>query len=94
MGEWLVRNGLALDWPQYSKGRYAAAEREADRSGRGMWAGSYVEPWFVAASRRAALRPAVRMIQTHILERAFKRRLGASTVENVGVSWCDLCDSR
>ena len=44
LGEWLVRNGLALDWPQYSKGRYVAAERDADRSGRGMWAGSYVEP--------------------------------------------------
>jgi endonuclease YncB( thermonuclease family) len=34
IGEWLVRNGLALDWPQYSKGRYASAQREADRSGR------------------------------------------------------------
>ena len=45
LGEWLVRNGLALDWPQYSKGKYAPAQREADRSGRGMWAGSYVEPW-------------------------------------------------
>jgi endonuclease YncB( thermonuclease family) len=22
LSEWLVRNGLALDWPQYSKGRY------------------------------------------------------------------------
>ena len=22
LGEWLVRNGLALDWPQCSKGRY------------------------------------------------------------------------
>jgi hypothetical protein len=33
-------------------------------------------------------------MQTHILERAFTQRLGASTVENVGVSWCDLCDSR
>ena len=45
IGEWLVRNGLALDWPQYSKGKYGSAQREADRSGRGMWAGSYVEPW-------------------------------------------------
>src|SRR6185312_14746632 len=26
LGEWLVRNGLALDWPQYSRGRYAAAQ--------------------------------------------------------------------
>jgi len=44
LGEWLVRNGLALDWPQYSKGRYAAVQREADRAGRGGWAGSYVAP--------------------------------------------------
>ena len=41
-GEWLVRNGLALDWPQYSKGKYASAQRESDRSGRGMWAGRAV----------------------------------------------------
>src|SRR6478672_7271742 len=26
LGEWLVHNGLALDWPQYSKGRYEAAQ--------------------------------------------------------------------
>ena len=25
IADWLVRNGLALDWPQYSKGGYAAA---------------------------------------------------------------------
>src|SRR6516164_8627538 len=31
LGEWLVRNGLALDWPQYSKGRYHEAQREAER---------------------------------------------------------------
>src|ERR1700747_2067052 len=24
LGEWLVRSGFALDWPQYSKGRYGA----------------------------------------------------------------------
>ena len=57
LGEWLVRNGLALDWPQYSKGRYAAAERDADRSGRGMWAGSYVEPWLFRACIRAGGTP-------------------------------------
>jgi endonuclease YncB( thermonuclease family) len=45
LGEWLVRNGLALDWPQYSKGRYDAAQRDAEHAGRGMWKGSYVEPW-------------------------------------------------
>ena len=25
LGEWLVKSGLALDWPQFSKGRYEAA---------------------------------------------------------------------
>jgi endonuclease YncB( thermonuclease family) len=45
LGEWLVRSGFALDWPQYSKGRYGAAQRDAERAGRGIWAGSYVAPW-------------------------------------------------
>jgi len=57
LGEWLVRNGLALDWPHYSKARYAAAERDADRSGRGMWAGSYVEPWLFRRCIRAGGTP-------------------------------------
>jgi endonuclease YncB( thermonuclease family) len=26
LGEWLVQNGLALDWPQYSKGKWRATE--------------------------------------------------------------------
>src|SRR5258707_7354913 len=29
---WLVRNGLALDWPQYSKGKYGGAQREAEHA--------------------------------------------------------------
>ncbi|BBC01962.1 MULTISPECIES: thermonuclease family protein [Bradyrhizobium] len=45
LGEWLVRRGLALDWPQYSKRKYSAAQREAEHAQRGMWEGSYVEPW-------------------------------------------------
>jgi hypothetical protein len=32
LGEWLVRNGFALDWPQYSKGRYDGAQRDAEPS--------------------------------------------------------------
>ena len=58
LGEWLVRNGLALDWPQYSKGRYAAVQREAEQAGRGVWAGSYVEPWLYRACVRAQGSPA------------------------------------
>lgn len=57
LGEWLVSNGLALDWPRYSGGRYRAAQRDADRSGRGMWAGSYVEPWLYRACIRSGGTP-------------------------------------
>ena len=34
IADWLVRNGLALDWPRYSKGDYADAQAEAKREQR------------------------------------------------------------
>ena len=58
IGEWLVQNGLALDWPQGSKGRYDAAQRNAERAGRGIWKGSYVEPWLYRVCVRASGSPA------------------------------------
>jgi endonuclease YncB( thermonuclease family) len=58
LGEWLVRNGLALDWPQYSNGRYDAAQRDAEHVGRGIWKGSYVEPWLYRVCIRASGTPA------------------------------------
>lgn len=58
LGEWLVGEGLALDWPRYSKGRYGAIQRQAESAGRGMWAGTYVEPWEYRACVRAGGRPA------------------------------------
>jgi endonuclease YncB( thermonuclease family) len=57
LGEWLVRKGLALDWSQYSKGRYGGAQRDAEHAGRGIWKGSYVEPWLYRACIRASGRP-------------------------------------
>src|ERR1700693_4424994 len=57
LGEGLVRNGLALDWPQYSRGRYDAVQREAEHAGRGMWAGSYVEPWLFRVCIRRGGKP-------------------------------------
>jgi endonuclease YncB( thermonuclease family) len=57
LAEWLVRNGLALDWPQYSNGRYDKAQRDADHAGRGIWAGSYVEPWLFRACVRQRGKP-------------------------------------
>ena len=57
LGEWLVRNGLALDWPKYSKGRYDVAQRDADRAGRGMWKGIYVSPWLYRVCIRQGGKP-------------------------------------
>ena len=55
---WLVRQGLALDWPQYSKGKHDTEQHDAERAGRGMWAGSYVEPWRYRACMRTSVDPA------------------------------------
>ena len=57
LGDWLVRNGLALDWPQYSKRKYDDVQREAEQAGRGMWAGSYVEPWLFRVCIRQGGKP-------------------------------------
>jgi endonuclease YncB( thermonuclease family) len=58
LAEWLVRNGLALDWPKYSKGKYAEAQRDAKHAGRGiLWDGTYVEPWLFRACIRSGGRP-------------------------------------
>src|SRR6267142_5483013 len=62
LGEWLVRNGLALDWPQYSKGRYDDAQRDAERAGRGIWKGQ--------------LRRAVALSRLHPRERKAVRLFG------------------
>lgn len=58
LGEWLVRRGLALDWPQYSRGKYGADQRAAEKGGNGIWKGSYVEPWLYRVCIRAGGRPA------------------------------------
>jgi endonuclease YncB( thermonuclease family) len=57
LGEWLVRNGLAIDWPEYSKGKFDAIQREAEHAGRGIWKGSYVEPWQYRTCIRAGGSP-------------------------------------
>ena len=57
LGERPVRTLLPFTWPQRSIERYAAAERDADRAGRGMWAGSYVAPWLFRVCIRAGGTP-------------------------------------
>jgi len=58
LGQWLVSNGLALDWPNYSKGMYGAVQHEAELAGRGIWSGSYVQPWLYRFCIKAGGRPA------------------------------------
>jgi endonuclease YncB( thermonuclease family) len=53
LARWLVRSGLALDWPQYSRGAYAADQASAASDGAGMFAGSYTNPWTYRACRQA-----------------------------------------
>ena len=57
LGKWLVRNGLALDWPRYSKGKYDESQRDAEHAGRGVWKGSFVEPWLFRACIKRGGRP-------------------------------------
>lgn len=40
----LVRQGWALEYQQYSDGRYADEQREAQSAKRGLWAGAFIEP--------------------------------------------------
>src|SRR5258705_8485908 len=57
LAAWLVRKGLALDWPTYSKGKYDKAQRDAEHPGRGIWAGSSVGPWLVQPCVRQGGKP-------------------------------------
>lgn len=57
LAEWLVRNGYALDWPKYSKGRFAEFQKLAEKEERGIWAGSFTPPW----NYRACVKKRVRV---------------------------------
>jgi endonuclease YncB( thermonuclease family) len=41
----LVRQGWAVEYGQYSDGRYSEEETEARQAKRGLWVGSFVKPW-------------------------------------------------
>ena len=44
MAAWLVRNGWALDRPEYSKGSDAGPQREAATARAGIWQGDFEKP--------------------------------------------------
>jgi endonuclease YncB( thermonuclease family) len=44
LNDWLVRQGLALAYVQYSL-RYKKSEEQARNESKGLWAGAFVAPW-------------------------------------------------
>lgn len=44
INQWLVRQGLAINFEPYSKGRFLPDEEQARSAVRGMWAGCFVWP--------------------------------------------------
>jgi endonuclease YncB( thermonuclease family) len=58
IGHWLVLNGLAIDWPTYSLGKYADAQADAEVHQRGIWSGSFAKPWAFRACLRSGGRVA------------------------------------
>lgn len=57
MAEWLVGNGLALDWPRYSHRRYRSIQDSARREEKGIWAGTWTPPWEYRACVAGGGRP-------------------------------------
>jgi endonuclease YncB( thermonuclease family) len=43
-----------LDWPKYSKGKYADVQNAAKEKRLGLWAGTFVPPWDWRAKRRTS----------------------------------------
>lgn len=41
----MIRQGWAVEYKQYSDGRYADEEAEARKAKRGLWSGKFIEPW-------------------------------------------------
>ncbi|WP_051228159.1 thermonuclease family protein [Pleomorphomonas oryzae] len=44
VNRWLVANGYAVNWPRYSKGRYADEQEKAQAARLGIWAGRFEMP--------------------------------------------------
>lgn len=51
---WLVRNGHAIDFRRYSKGRYGRYQALAQREGKGMWRGLFINPAEVRKLKRGS----------------------------------------
>jgi endonuclease YncB( thermonuclease family) len=49
---WLVANGLALDWPRFSRGKYADIEASAAAKSIGVWRGGFEQPCLYRAHQK------------------------------------------
>jgi endonuclease YncB( thermonuclease family) len=49
----MVRQGWALDYTKYSKGRHATEQLEAEIEGVGIWSSAFIPPWEWRAAKRA-----------------------------------------
>jgi endonuclease YncB( thermonuclease family) len=54
VSSWLVSQGLALDWPKYSKGKFASEEGSARAERRGLWQGQFTQPSRYRETRRCS----------------------------------------
>ena len=49
---YMVRNGYALDWPRYSKGKFLNDQEFAKNNKLGIWAMKFEYPWLWRAKNR------------------------------------------
>lgn len=76
LGSWLVQNGWALDYKEYSMGAYNSLQREAQKKRLGIWQGTFELPWnwrrkTKSPRRRPAQKSAVRPKQDNWLDQIF-----------------------
>lgn len=49
---YMVRNGYALDWPRYSKGKFSKDQEFAKTNNLGIWAMKFEYPWLWRAQNK------------------------------------------
>lgn len=51
INRWMVSQGMAIDWPKYSRGRYESEQTKAKAARRGIWAGQFEWPCAVRGAK-------------------------------------------
>lgn len=51
VNRWMVSQGMAIDWPKYSRGKYAGDQAQARSAKRGLWAGRFEWPCVVRGAK-------------------------------------------